>query len=185
MMTPADNHAKGMVRLVIGVGNAYRSDDGVGIHVIRRLKEMNIAGLTLVESAGEGAALMATWKGADAVILVDAVRSSGSPGLIHRLDAYDRNIPSDFFHYSTHAFSVAEAVELARALGELPSRFVIYGIEGVDFSAGTTLSPQVAHAADQVVRNVPGEWGDRVHRYTAKSYGTDFPVCQAFGDDLK
>ena len=62
-----------------------------------------------------------------------------------------------FFHYSTHAFSVAEAIELGRALGKLPPRVILYGIEGKDFAAGETLSPEVASAADEVLGRVREE----------------------------
>ena len=31
-------------------------------------------------------------------------------------------------------------------MGELPEQLIVYGIEGLDFSAGTDLSPDVAEA---------------------------------------
>lgn len=51
-------------------------------------------------------------------------------------------IPADSFHYSTHTVSVAEAVEMARVMGRLPDRLLIYGIEGADFGSGDGLSPR-------------------------------------------
>jgi len=137
--------------LVLGLGNDYRGDDGVGRVVTRRLREAALPGVVVREASGEGTALMEAWKEADSVILVDAVQSGARPGTIHRLDAHAQSIPAKFFHYSTHAFSVAEAVEMARALGQLPPRLVILGIEGGDFSAGGTLSPEVARAAEEVL----------------------------------
>ncbi len=117
--------------------------------------------VVVTESSGEGASLMALWEHADDVILIDAVRSGSTPGRIHRLNAHGERLPSDFFHYSTHAFSVAEAVEMARALGSLPNRLVVYGIEGQDFSAGIGLSDAVAGAvatvAGQIVAAIDGE----------------------------
>jgi hydrogenase maturation protease len=137
--------------LVIGVGNDYRRDDAAGLHVARRLRA---AGVSVVEQTGEGAALMEAWRDAPAVIMVDAVQSGAPPGTIHRLDARAGEIPRDFFHYSTHAFSVAEAVELARALGQLPPWFVVYGIEGSDFTCGTGLSPEVEAAAQESAERI-------------------------------
>src|ERR1043166_9195305 len=115
--------------LVIGIGNAYRNDDGVGLVVARELRSRLKDTARVIEESGEGASLMEVWRGADNVILADAVSSGASPGTIHRLDAGRERIPTSFFHYSTHAFSIAEAVELARALGRLPARTIIYGIE--------------------------------------------------------
>ena len=128
--------------LVIGLGNAYRGDDGVGLVVTRRLRELALPNVTVREESGEGAALIEAWKNSDTVILVDAVQSGAAPGTVHRLDASRAPVPLRFFHYSTHAFSVAEAVELARALNQLPPRVILYGIEGRDFSAGESFPPK-------------------------------------------
>ena len=143
--------------LVIGLGNEFRGDDGVGRVVARRLREAAMPGVTVREESGEGAALMDAWKDAAAVILVDAVQSGAAPGTIHRLDATRTPVPSRFFHYSTHAFSVAEAVELARALGQLPPRLILYGIEGRDFTAGERLSREVAAAVDELLPRIMQE----------------------------
>ena len=142
---------------VIGVGNEYCGDDGAGIAVARRLRERFLARVTVLEETGEGAALIDSWRGADWVMLVDAVRSGAPPGTIHRLDALAAPIPTDFFHYSTHAFSVAEAIELARSLGQLPPHLVVYGIEGENFAAGVELSSPVEQAIETVVERMAGE----------------------------
>jgi hydrogenase maturation protease len=143
--------------VIIGVGNEYRSDDGAGIAVARRLRPLFPAGVTTLEESGEGAALIEAWQGATWVMLVDAVRSGASPGTIHRLDARAAPMPTGFFHYSTHAFSVAEAIELARSLDQLPAHLVVYGIEGANFSAGIELSPAVEQAVEAVVERLAQE----------------------------
>ena len=150
-MTP---HASSSGVLVIGIGNQFRGDDAVGLTVARRVQEASPNGVTVREESGGGTALMETWQGADTVILVDAVSSGAPPGTIHRLDAQAQPIPARFFHYSTHAFGLAEAVELARALNRLPQRLVVYGIESKMFAAGAPLSPEVEAAAWQVVQRV-------------------------------
>jgi hydrogenase maturation protease len=54
-------------------------------------------------------------------------------------------------HASTHSLGVAAAVGLARALGTLPSRLVIYAIEARHSLVGEDLSPEVDRAVDEVV----------------------------------
>ncbi len=137
--------------VIIGVGNEYRRDDGVGIAITRRLRALFPTDVTIMEASGEGAALIEAWKGATWVMLVDAVRSGAPPGAIHRLDARAEPMPSGFFHYSTHAFSVAEAVELSRSLDQLPPHLIVYGIEGENFAAGVGLSSAVKQAVEAVV----------------------------------
>ncbi len=143
--------------VIIGVGNEYRSDDGAGIAVARRLRALFPTGVTVLEESGEGAALIQAWQGAASVLLVDAVRSGAPPGTLHRLDASAASVPTGFFHYSTHAFSVAEAVELARSLDQLPPHLVVYGIEGENFGAGLELSPAVEQAVEAMVTRLAEE----------------------------
>ena len=143
--------------LVIGIGNEYRGDDAVGLIVARRVKDLHLVNTRVIEESGEGASLIEAWKDAHTVILADAVSSSSKPGTIHRFDAGAQRIPSKFFHYSTHAFSVAEAIEVARTLNQLPPRLIVYGIEGKNFRAGPGLSPEVEQAAQEVVKHIMEE----------------------------
>lgn len=152
--------------VIIGVGNEYRSDDGAGIAVARRLRALFPAGVTIREESGEGAALIEAWQGATWVMLVDAVRSGVRPGTVHRLDARAAPLPTGFFHYSTHAFSVAEAVELARSLDQLPAHLIVYGIEGANFAAGVELSPPIEQAVEAVVERIAQEVRAVVDNFT-------------------
>jgi hydrogenase maturation protease len=143
--------------LVVGVGNDFRRDDGAGIVAARRLRAAAIPGVQVVEACGEGAGLMDIWSGAPCVHLVDASRSGAAPGTIRRIDATTQTVPADLFHYSSHAFGVAEAVEMARALGALPPRLVLHAVEGADFSVGEGLTPVVKAAVDRLVRDLAAE----------------------------
>ena len=111
----------------------------------------------MLEHEGEPTSLIDAWEGAQAVWLVDAVSSGAAPGTIHRLDASDRELPREVFRTSTHHVGLAEAVELARALGRLPSRTVVYGIEGASFDVGDELSSVVAAVVDRVAAAVREE----------------------------
>jgi hydrogenase maturation protease len=137
--------------MVIGIGNEYRSDDAVGLIVARRLKELLADSVIVLEQSGDGAALMEAWRGAETVIVIDATLSGAAPGTIHRFDASARPIPKIPFRCSTHVFSVAEAIELARALENLPRLLAVYGIEGKNFAAGIGLTAEVEKAAGEVV----------------------------------
>jgi hydrogenase maturation protease len=132
---------------VIGLGNEWRGDDGVGIEVARRLGGRLFA--------GEPIGLVDAFEGEDEVVLVDAVSSGAPPGTLFVFEAGARPLPAPLFGASsTHALGLAEAVELARSLGRLPRRVVVYGIEGESFEFGKGLSAAVAAAADQVTEEV-------------------------------
>jgi hydrogenase maturation protease len=140
--------------LIIGVGNAYRSDDAAGLVVAQRLREKVGDGIAVYEESGDGTMLLESWKEADAVMLIDATHSGAVPGTLHRFEVHARPLPATLFCHSTHAFGVAEAIELARALNQLPSRFVVYGIEGKTFTAGVGLSAETESAVEDAVHQI-------------------------------
>ena len=150
-----------MRRVVVGVGNALRGDDAVGIAVAERLRGRVPADVDVVECEQEPSRLLDAWDGADLAVVVDACASGEAPGTIHRFDVSDRFLPARVFRSSTHAFGVGDAVELARALDRLPRRVVVFGVEGGQFAAGAGLSPPVESAVERVAENVVREleWG--------------------------
>jgi len=129
------------------VGNRLRGDDAAGLEVARHLRETLLPGVGITEREGEPTALIGGWEGLEALWIVDAVSSGGDPGAVHRLDASRGALPPDPFRASTHHVSLAETIELARALGRLPATTVVYGIEGASFAVGEALTPAVAAAA--------------------------------------
>lgn len=137
--------------LVIGVGTDYRRDDRIGLMVARNIKSLQLPSVTVVEESGEGVALMDAWAHAENVIVIDAVSSGAAPGTIVRFDTNAESVPSKYFRYSTHEFGVAEAVELARVLHQIPMRLILYGIEGADFGWGDEISSEVKKASEEVM----------------------------------
>jgi hydrogenase maturation protease len=141
---------------VIAIGNEMRGDDAVGPCVLRQLGAPD-GDVALETLPGDGTHVMEAFQDAEKVILVDAVRSGGRPGTIYRFDAAAGAVPASFFHYSTHAFGLAEAVEMARALNTLPPEVVIFGVEGSSFGAGEPLSPEVRRAVAEVASRIAAE----------------------------
>ena len=94
------------------------------------------------------------------MILVDAASGTGRPGSVHRYAAHDEPLLTGVLHASSHSWGVAEAIEMARALGQLPPEIIVYAIEGRSFGLGHWLSPEVELAADEVVERVVAELAD-------------------------
>ena len=132
--------------MVIGVGNPWRGDDGAGLELARR-----VGGL---RHEGDCSGLVEAWRDADEVAVVDAAAPAGEPGSIHRFDALSGPLPAATMRSSTHAFGVADAIELGRALGRLPPVLRVYAIEGEGFSIGSGLSPGVERAVSALAREL-------------------------------
>jgi hydrogenase maturation protease len=142
--------------VVIGVGNEYRRDDGLGPAVLARLRDLAPATVRLVPSDGDPGALIEAWSGAGTAIVVDAV--SGDPGRTRRL-VIDRAGPDPARTISSHGLGLAEAIGLARALDRMPGQLIVHAVEAADFGYGLGLTPAVAVAADAVTSAVLADLG--------------------------
>lgn len=150
-------------------------------------------GIVALEHDGEPASLLDTLAHADTVVMVDAVATGAAPGMVVRIDAGAGPLPAAPRSASTHGIGVAEAIELGRALGQLPQRLVLFCVVGQDFAAGHDLTPDVARAiapvADAVLAElgVPGRTpappGRRLDDYGASLGGRPQTVGERVGEE--
>jgi hydrogenase maturation protease len=140
--------------LVVGIGNPDRGDDGLSAAIIGRLRGRIPDGVRLLARNGDPLALIDEWDECDAVILIDAAMAINEPGRVHRLDLSADSLPLGWLQTSSHAFGLAETVELARNLGRLPDNLVVYLVESKSFETGAPLSPAAADAVDQVAERI-------------------------------
>ena len=136
--------------LVIGVGNRDRGDDGVGPHVCDLLRARFDGRLRSVVCEGSIIDLALHWGPGDRVVVVDAMPPGSRPGRIVTIDVTDDAVlpPAAV---STHDVDVSVAIELARALGRMPSQLVVIGVESERMAWSDPLSAPVAAAATRVV----------------------------------
>lgn len=145
--------------LIAGIGNSFRCDDRAGLLVCDLISDaitetpLN-ALLDIKKLSGEGAELIEEWQGYERVYLADASQSAGTPGKLTRIDASNTTLKQDYFHYSSHNFSLAEAVELARQLDELPEKMVVYAIEGLNFSFGLDITFEIEISCLNAARKI-------------------------------
>lgn len=150
--------------MVIGIGNPDRGDDAAGQAVAAWLDGKLPPSVEIARRDGEATSLLADLEGAATAYLVDVSRSGARIGTIRRFDVSVGPLPQDAFNVSTHALGLAEAIELARALGQLPGQCIVYAIEGRSFEMGEPLSPAVAAAVAEV--------GNRLRR---EIHGAEMP----------
>lgn len=133
--------------LVIGIGNTFRGDDGVGPAIAEQIGKMIPRQVDVRSPIQDGFSLIQIWKASDCVFLIDAVSSGGTPGRLYRFDALNEPLPRNFFtNYSTHDVDLFETISLAGKLDMLPKKLIVYGVEGKDFSFGAGLSHEVRKA---------------------------------------
>jgi len=143
--------------LVLAVGNPDRGDDGVGVMVAQYLRGRLPGDVTVLPRSGDMLSLIEDCAGFDALVCVDAAAPMTAPGRIHRLDLASDRLPRELAVTSSHAFGLAEAIDLARALQRAPQTIIVYAVEGRCFDGGSALTPEVATAAAVVADRVVAE----------------------------
>lgn len=146
--------------VVIGVGNVFRSDDGVGPAVIAALQARRLPELTLSVCDGEPTQLLDLWEGVPLAIVVDAVLCQPSrPGKVHCTDLVEAG--SARASASSHGLGIPDALRLAEVLDRAPGRLVIYAVEAADLGLGRGLSRPVADAVPTVVDQILAQIADQ------------------------
>ncbi|MHB8066443.1 MAG: hydrogenase maturation protease [Desulfobaccales bacterium] len=146
--------------LIIGIGNIFRGDDAAGLAAARLFREMRLPGVKVLELDGDISALLEGWQGFPKVVVIDAVASKSEAGQVFRFAAHAGALPRRLFACcSCHSFGLAEQIEIARSLQQLPPSLMVYGIEGKDFLLGSGLSQEVQQALPRLVEQIRQDLG--------------------------
>ena len=143
-----------MKPLVVGLGNDFLGDDGIGILAARRLTDELAGQADVKESNLTGIALLDVLAGYQKVIIIDAVQTTKfPPGTIIELEPTDfAAIPNPSPHYT----GLPEMITIANELNlEFPQEIKVLAIEVADpDTIGGKLTPPVAKAIDELARRV-------------------------------
>lgn len=139
---------------IIGCGNLQRMDDGAGVLVAQRLREV---GVPAEIQSGGAFELIAGWDNKEHLILIDAVRTGAPAGTIHVWEGSPPQLPHAT-HFSSHGFGLAEAFRLGQILNCLPERITVFGIEGDQFGMGEQVSPDVLTATERLAQQIAREF---------------------------
>jgi hydrogenase maturation protease len=141
--------------VVIGIGNEYRRDDGVGPAVAAAIDERALPGVRVVTAIQDPISLLDVWSGVALAVVIDAaVASPSAPGRIHRITVSDVTSADGV---STHGLDVTQVLALGQALGRAPDQLVVFTVEAADIGHGVGLTPQVSAAVPEVVASAVAE----------------------------
>ncbi len=152
-----------MKTLVLGLGNILLSDEGVGVHVVRLLRERYQfpQEVEILDGGTLGLDLLPYVEDADRLLMVDAVQMDAPPGTVARLEGEE--VPAALsLKYSPHQMGVSDLLAAARLMGRYPAELILWGIQPASLDVGLELSPAVAAQVETVIQNVLAElqrWG--------------------------
>lgn len=152
--------------VVIGVGNLLLKDEGIGIHTVKALQEINLPRDIAIIDGGTAPDLIAYTEAGDKLIIIDAAKAGGEPGTIYRFQPKDLSEETGGA-ISMHELGVEQNLRLMSLMGNEPGEIVIIGIEPGEIDWGTELSPELQHKVPEIVRVVLKEIGRDKPKYQA------------------
>lgn len=141
--------------LVIGIGNDFRRDDGVGLAVAAEIDRQRLPDVRVITTIGDPASILEAWSGIPLAVAVDAAMGKGTtPGRIRRWMQLDKGLPPVV---SSHALGLPQMYALGQAVGQIPQKLVVFTVDIDDVSYGAALTPAVAAAVPAAVAAVLAE----------------------------
>ncbi len=136
--------------LVIGMGNLIYGDEGVGVHVIEEIKNMQLPGhVELLDIGTSTMDLIAYLDGVKKLIVIDAMKAGGTPGTLYRCRPEDL-LPKGEDPVSLHDVGLLETLAMAKKKG-LEIDTVIIGVEPKVFDWGMELSEEVKDRIPDII----------------------------------
>jgi hydrogenase maturation protease len=142
--------------VVIGIGNVVRTDDGLGVHAIRRLRERRKCAedVELIEGGTAGLLLLPHIADAHRVLIIDAINIGARAGTLVRLARGEGAFASGM---TPHDVGLADLLDAARLTAAWPEELVLHGAQPRSTAFGTELTPPVAAALDGLVDAIEAE----------------------------
>lgn len=141
--------------LILGLGNAVLTDDAVGLHVARRVRELlgHDEHIEVKEAELAGFALVDLLAGYQRAVIVDAVRLvDHTPGeiVVHGVESFEPTLHL----VSGHEIDLPTAVTLGHKMGyPMPREIFIVGVQVLDNrTLSETCTPQVQRAIEPAAR---------------------------------
>lgn len=141
--------------LIIGIGNEYRNDDGIGLLIAKEIKERQIPFVIVKENYGDFTEMIELWRNFKNVILIDAVSSGAKPGTLYEFDLKEaRQLFDERLNRFVHGFSFNKAIKLAEILNALPEKLMVFGVEGENFNYGQNISFNIKKSQSELVDRI-------------------------------
>ena len=136
--------------MIIGIGNLILKDEGVGIHVVRELRNRQLPPeIDVIDGGNAMMELLSILQEADNSIIIDALRAGGKPGTIYRFSPQDLMNATER-PLSLHQVDLLDVLGIAKIL-DGNAHVVIIGIEPKEISWGMDLTPPVRHKVPNVI----------------------------------
>jgi hydrogenase maturation protease len=147
-------HRKDVV--VIGLGNPLLSDEGIGVHLIRKLSEHQdeFPSVEFIDAGTGGLNILHLIANRKRAVIIDCAKMGKKPGTIKQFKPADVQTTKKMTHFSLHEADILRIIDLSRQLGECPEQILIFGIEPESLELGQSLSETLTDKIDLYIDTI-------------------------------
>jgi hydrogenase maturation protease len=128
--------------LVVGMGNFLCQDEGIGVHIIQAMENMELPNhIELLDIGTSTMDLFLHLQGVEKLIVIDAMKAGGPPGTIYKCRP-EVLLPKDEGPISLHDIGLLESLNMAEKMG-MKIDTVVIGVEPKVLDWGVELSEEV------------------------------------------
>jgi hydrogenase maturation protease len=145
----------GTILKIIGFGNKYLSDDGIGPIIIEKLEKSSYLedrAIEIIDLGTSGSDLIFQIKECPRIIIIDALDADQDPGKVIKIKEKDieKFCNEGFLSLSLHDLNLADILKLVRAM-KLKTDITIIGIKPVNIEFGEGLSPEIQKKIPEII----------------------------------
>jgi hydrogenase maturation protease len=141
--------------LILGIGNLLKSDDGLGVHIVRYMEESGAAlpeGVELLDGGTAGFDLLGLIESYDKIVIVDALKADDKPGSIYRFTP--EHAVETRSRFSLHEVGIMEVIRVLKIMDRNPEiEFIGIVPENID-DIDTNISPAVKESIPRAVEMI-------------------------------
>ncbi len=144
---------------IVGFGNKFRSDDGIGIRVIKELEKLEFfKDIEIIDGGTSGTDLIFWAKNCEKIIIIDAVDTGGKIGDVVniKVDDIEEFVRKDYRSLSLHDLNLVDVLKLIKAL-KINTSISIIGIKPKSIDFGDKLSPEVERKIPTIISQIKKE----------------------------
>ena len=140
---------------IIGFGNKYLSDDGIGPIVVEKLEKIGFSkdkNIEIINLATSGTDLIFHIRECPRIIIIDALDAGQKPGKVIRIKEEDieKYCSKGILSLSLHDLGLADILKLSRAL-KLKTDITIIGVKPLNIEFGERLSAEIEEKIPEII----------------------------------
>jgi hydrogenase maturation protease len=132
------------------------SDEGIGVHIARRLTEAKerYPQVDFLDAGAAGLSLLHLIANRKKAIIIDCAKMGAEPGAIRRFGLDDVKSIKTLSGLSLHEADISRIVTLAKFLGQLPKEIIFFGIEPKYQKPGQNLSKTLSDKINSYITEI-------------------------------